>query len=64
MIDVLTSVAEEVAWLVPEADPLVIGDISKHRGGPLPGHLSHRAGLDVDIGPFSTMDNNPTCGFY
>ena len=63
MIDVLTSVAEEVAWLVPEADPLVIGDISKNRGGPLPGHLSHRAGLDVDIGLFFNNGQQPNMGF-
>ena len=63
MIDVLTSVAEEVAWLIPEADPLVIGDISKKKGGPLPGHLSHRGGLDVDIGLFFDNGQQPTMGF-
>ena len=63
MIDVLTSVAEEVAWLVPEADPLVIGDISKRGGGKLPGHMSHRGGLDVDIGLFFNNGEQPSMGF-
>jgi LysM repeat protein len=29
---------------------LVVGDISKRGGGPLPHHVSHRAGRDVDVG--------------
>ncbi len=29
---------------------VVIGDISTRRGGPLPGHQSHQAGRDVDVG--------------
>ena len=29
--------------------PLVVGDMSKHGGGPLPPHKSHRSGRDVDI---------------
>jgi murein endopeptidase len=50
MIGTLLRAAEEVAWLVPHADPLVIGDISKKGGGPLDGHSSHRGGADADIG--------------
>jgi murein endopeptidase len=62
-IDVITSAAEEVAWLVPEADPLVIGDISKSGGGPLSGHLSHRGGIDVDIGLFYNDGEQSDLGF-
>ena len=29
--------------------PLVVGDMSKHGGGPLPPHRSHQGGRDVDI---------------
>lgn len=50
MVDVLTGAAEEMAWLLPEADPIVIGDISSRYGGFLQGHKSHRAGVDADIG--------------
>lgn len=50
MIEVLTSAAEEMAWVMPHADPIVVGDISTRRGGRLQGHKSHRGGVDADIG--------------
>ena len=50
MIEVLTAAAEEMAWVRPEADPIVVGDISTRRGGCLQGHKSHRGGVDADIG--------------
>jgi murein endopeptidase len=50
MVEVLTRASEEMAWLIPEADPIVIGDISTRYGGYLEGHKSHRAGVDADIG--------------
>ncbi len=50
MIEVLTTVAERMAWLAPDADPIVIGDISARGGGYLAGHRSHRGGIDADIG--------------
>lgn len=50
MIEVLTRAAEEMAWLMPEADPIVVGDISTRYGGFLEGHKSHRSGIDADIG--------------
>ena len=49
MIDMITRASEEMAWLVPEADPIVIGDISTRWGGKLEGHMTHRGGIDVDI---------------
>ncbi len=49
MIEVITRTAEEMAWLAPDADPMVIGDISRKYGGELAPHISHRAGIDVDI---------------
>jgi hypothetical protein len=63
MVDVITSAAEELAWLVPEADPIVIGDISKFGGGHLSGHLSHRGGIDVDIGLFYNDGEQSSLGF-
>jgi len=50
MIEVITAAGEEMAWLLPEADPIVVGDISTRYGGFLEGHKSHRAGVDADIG--------------
>lgn len=50
MIDVITVAAEEMAWMMPEADPIVVGDISRKDGGYLEGHKSHRGGMDVDLG--------------
>ena len=54
MVEVLTATAEALAWARPDADPLAVGDISKRGGGPLPGHASHRTGLDVDVGLYGT----------
>ncbi len=34
----------------PGAHDLVVGDLSRRRGGRLPPHLSHQSGRDVDIG--------------
>ncbi len=50
MVEVLTATAEALSWERPDAEPLPIGAISRQGGGPLPGHASHRTGLDVDVG--------------
>lgn len=50
MIELITRAAEEMAWLKPENDPIVVGDISRRYGGFLDGHKSHRGGVDVDLG--------------
>lgn len=34
----------------PDVHRLAVGDISSEHGGALPGHRSHRKGLDVDLG--------------
>jgi murein endopeptidase len=48
-VEVISRAAEEMAWLAPHADPLVIGDISKQGGGRIEPHMSHRGGADIDI---------------
>jgi len=48
-IEVITRTAEEMAWLLPGADPIIVGDISTRYGGELKGHLTHRSGIDLDI---------------
>ncbi|MFT4974417.1 MAG: hypothetical protein ACI8S6_000299 [Myxococcota bacterium] len=54
MIEAVVTASAEMAWLMPQADPILIGDISKRGGGHLPPHRSHRSGLDADIGIFTT----------
>jgi LysM repeat protein len=41
-----------VRALYPDVHTLAIGDISAEHGGKLANHLSHRTGLDVDVGFF------------
>ncbi len=52
LIDAIMVASEAVRWAFPHADPVVIGSLSKPGGGALPGHRSHRSGLDADIGLF------------
>ena len=50
MIDLLVDAGRHVRWLMPSASPFVVGDISRTRGGELSGHITHRGGVDADIG--------------
>jgi penicillin-insensitive murein DD-endopeptidase len=43
--------ARDAAVAVPGSVALV-GDLSAREGGPLPGHVSHQAGLDADVALF------------
>ena len=54
MVEAITAAAEEMAWLMPHADPIIVGDISRRYGGHLSGHKTHRAGIDADLGIFMT----------
>lgn len=49
MATVLTAAGGDYARYVPQAPPMLVGDISKRGGGPISGHVSHQRGLDVDI---------------
>ena len=64
MIEAITRAAEEMAWLMPHADPIVIGDISRRYGGALAGHKSHRGGIDADIGIYTTGGRQPQGGGF
>lgn len=64
IIEVITRAAEEMAWLLPEADPIIVGDISTRHGGELRGHITHRSGIDIDIsvywlGATTYLGDNP-----
>lgn len=50
MINLIVETSRHMRWLLPTASPITIGDISAHRGGYLSGHLSHRGGVDADVG--------------
>jgi hypothetical protein len=57
MVEVLVDTARHMRWLLPDADPITIGDISSRTGGPLSGHKSHRGGVDADIGIYLNMND-------
>lgn len=50
MVDLIVETSRHMRWLMPDADPILIGDISNRHGGYFSGHKSHRAGIDADIG--------------
>lgn len=54
MIDSIVQVSRHMRWLLPGASPITIGDISSERGGFLSGHMSHRGGVDADVGIYRT----------
>lgn len=41
---------------------VAVGDVSLEHGGPIPGHISHRTGLDVDLRPMRRANNQCTWG--
>lgn len=63
MIDTIVEGARHMRWLLPDADPITIGDIAWQHGGPLSGHVSHRGGIDADIGIYRTGAGQNPRGF-
>ncbi len=63
LADLLVATAEEMAILLPEADPILIGDVSQRGGGALAGHLTHNMGIDVDIGLYTLAGKQRITGF-
>lgn len=49
LIDTIELIALDYGTRYPIGPRLVVGDLSRTRGGPLDGHDSHQSGLDVDI---------------
>lgn len=54
LVEILQSVAAELAALFPFGERLQIGDLSGEQGGFISGHASHQNGLDADIAYFRT----------
>jgi len=63
LINALEEVSQRVAFELPGADPLMIGDISRQGGGWLRGHITHTKGVDVDVGMFMHDARQPLGGF-
>lgn len=63
MGDLLVAAAEEMAILLPDADPILIGDISRRGGGQLTSHISHQQGIDADLGLYQKGGKQGTIGF-
>jgi len=49
-VELLEEVFAAVEQRYPGGAPIVVGDLSRRRGGRFPPHLSHQKGHDVDIG--------------
>jgi len=60
MLEAIVAGSEEVAWQLPHADPIAVGDISRKKGGYFPPHVSHRSGMDADLGIFTGSGRQPT----
>jgi murein endopeptidase len=63
LIDTILVGTQEVAWKLPDADPVFIGDMSRRFGGRLGPHREHQSGLDADIGLFTTGHHQPAAFF-
>ncbi len=64
MIDAIVSATRHMRWLMPAASPVNIGDVSHEHGGFQSGHITHRGGVDADIGIYSTgAHQNANGGF-
>ena len=63
VVETLQQVAERIAWELPHADPLLVGDVSFRGGGAMPGHRTHDIGIDADIGLYARGGKQPLGGF-
>jgi murein endopeptidase len=63
LIDTILVGTQEVAWKLPDADPVFIGDMSRRQGGRLGPHIEHQSGLDADIGLFTEGHHQPAAYF-
>ena len=63
LVSTIEDVSLRLAWILPDADPLVVGDMSKEGGGWLWGHKTHDRGVDADIGLFYDNGKQSMGGF-
>jgi murein endopeptidase len=62
-VTTLKQVTERIAWELPLADPVLVGDISRKGGGRLHGHKTHDKGIDADLGLYMRGGRQPLGGF-
>lgn len=63
LVDAIEAATARVALAFPDADPVLVGDMSRSRGGPLPPHRTHDDGRSVDIGMYTVGGEQPLTGF-
>ncbi len=63
LVQALQNASRLVAARFPDADPVVVGDLSSPGGGPLEGHKTHHEGRDADVGLFLGAGGQPEGGF-
>jgi murein endopeptidase len=63
MVNTIVDAARHMSWVMPTASRIVIGNISRHGGGFLSGHVSHRGGVDADIGIYAKGGKQPAHSF-
>jgi len=63
LVETMRQVSQELAWILPNADPLLIGDVSRRGGGRIYGHTTHNVGIDVDVGLYTGDGDQPYGGF-
>jgi len=59
----LRDVSERLAWELPLADPILVGDLSRRGGGGMAGHKTHDKGIDADLGLYMRGGRQPLGGF-
>lgn len=52
VVSTLETSLRRLAWELPHADPVTVGDLSVRGGGPMYGHSTHDEGIDADLGLF------------
>ena len=56
VLKAIESVAAEWAKRYPSGPRLGIGNLSFEQGGPIPPHVSHQDGVDVDLSPIASTN--------
>jgi len=62
-VTTLQQVTERLAWELPLADPILVGDLSRRGGGGMHGHKTHDKGIDADLGLYMRGGRQPLGGF-
>jgi len=64
LLGLLVDATARVAAAWPEADPVLVGDLSLPQGGPFPPHKMHDTGRSADLGLFTGDGQQPPPGGF